>query len=141
ADSGARLAVADDDCAARLAGRVELLLGPEALAPRDGDAGRGAPAPVADPADLALLIYTSGTTGRPKGVMLGHDNVQAMAEIWVEWLAATPADRCLLILPLFHVNGIMVSVVGPLSAGASVVIGPRFVADEFWELVERERPT
>jgi acyl-CoA synthetase (AMP-forming)/AMP-acid ligase II len=138
-DSNAMLAIADGDCAERIRDSAPLLLGPEALDPQPGD-GPAAQL-VADPGELALLIYTSGTTGRPKGVMLGHDNVRAMAEIWVEWLAVTPADRCLLILPLFHVNGIMVSVVGPLSAGASVVIGPRFVADEFWEVVERERPT
>jgi acyl-CoA synthetase (AMP-forming)/AMP-acid ligase II len=97
--------------------------------------------PPADRGDLALLIYTSGTTGRPKGVMLGHGNVVAMAAIWIDWLKVTAADRCLLILPLFHVNGIMISVVGPLLAGASVAIGPRFDAETFWDVVERERPT
>jgi len=139
ADSRAVLAIAADDCAERIRDAVPLLLAPDALDAQAGDPA--AAPPVADPDGLALLIYTSGTTGRPKGVMLGHDNVQAMAEIWVEWLDVTPADRCLLILPLFHVNGIMVSVVGPLSAGASVVLGPRFAADEFWAVVEREQPT
>lgn len=139
ADSRAVLAVSDDERAERVRDSVPLLLRPEALDAQPGDGDP--PALVADDHDLALLIYTSGTTGRPKGVMLGHDNVRAMAEIWAEWLGATAADRCLLILPLFHVNGIMVSVVGPLSVGASVVIGPRFVADELWDVVERERPT
>lgn len=91
--------------------------------------------------DLALLIYTSGTTARPKGVMLTHDNVAAMAEAWIDWLEVSERDRCLLVLPLFHVNGIMVSAVGPLWAGASVAIEPGFVADTFWSVVERERPT
>src|SRR5207245_4837629 len=83
----------------------------------------------------------SGTTARPKGVILTHRNVMAMARIWVDWLAASERDRCLLILPLFHVNAIMVSVVGPMLAGASIIIGPRFDAEAFWDLVAREQPT
>ena len=91
--------------------------------------------------DLALLVYTSGTTARPKGVQLSHANISAMANVWMDWLEITPADRCLLVLPLFHVNGIMVSVVGPLWAGASVAIEPRFDVNTFWDVVARERPT
>ena len=73
-----------------------------------------------DPGALALLIYTSGTTGRPKGVMLDHANVSATAEIIVGWFEMTPETRSLLVLPLFHVNGITVSVVSP-TFGAPVV--------------------
>ena len=75
---------------------------------------------------LALLIYTSGTTGIPKGVMLDHANIDAMADMGRLALQVGQADRCLLILPLFHVNGIVVSVLMPLLAGASVVIAERF---------------
>jgi long-chain acyl-CoA synthetase len=49
--------------------------------------------------------------------------------------------RSLLVLPLFHVNGIMVSVVSPLLAGGSAFIAPRFDAATFWGTVERARPT
>jgi len=71
---------------------------------------RGSTEPVAaDVGDLALLVYTSGTTGRPKGVMLTHGNLIAiaiaMATSGVASLSLSPSDRCLLILPLFHVNG------------------------------------
>jgi long-chain acyl-CoA synthetase len=52
-----------------------------------------------------------------------------------------PTDRCLLILPLFHVNGIMVSVLMPLLAGASVVIAEKFDPHTFFDIVERHRPT
>ncbi|MFI7669561.1 class I adenylate-forming enzyme family protein [Nocardia sp. NPDC049526] len=97
--------------------------------------------PQVDSSALALLIYTSGTTGVPKGVMLDHGNIDAMAAMGVESLSVGPTDRCLLILPLFHVNGIVVSILTPLLAGASVVIAGRFDPRTFFDLVESERPT
>ena len=94
-----------------------------------------------DPSALALLIFTSGTTGVPKGVMLDHANLDAMAEMGRQALAIGSADRSLLILPLFHVNGIVVSVLMPLLVGASVVIAERFDPRTFFNTVERHRPT
>jgi long-chain acyl-CoA synthetase len=83
--------------------------------------------PHVDPsATLALLIYTSGTTGTPKGVMLDHANLDAMTQMGRQALHVGPTDRCLLILPLFHVNGIVLSILMTLLAGASVVITDRF---------------
>ena len=94
-----------------------------------------------DPAALALLIYTSGTTGSPKGVMLDHANLSAMVAMVVAALGLTEEDRSLLILPLFHVNGIVVSVLSPLVAGGSTTITGRFVATTFLETVAAVRPT
>jgi Acyl-CoA synthetases (AMP-forming)/AMP-acid ligases II len=105
------------------------------------EAAATVPMPVDDPQALALLIYTSGTTGVPKGVMLEHANLDAMTAMGRDALRIEAADRCLLILPLFHVNGIVVSILMPLLAGASVVIAGRFHPQTFFELVERERPT
>ena len=94
-----------------------------------------------DPSALALLIYTSGTTGKPKGVMLDHANLQAMVDMIVSQLRLSATDRCLLILPLFHVNGIVVSVLSPLAAGGSTSITARFSASTFFDTVEALRPT
>jgi acyl-CoA synthetase (AMP-forming)/AMP-acid ligase II len=97
--------------------------------------------PIAELAALALLIYTSGTTGLPKGVMLDHANIEAMSQMGRHSLKVTAADHCLLILPLFHVNGIVVSTLIPLSSGGRVSIRKRFNVDTFFEDVEWLRPT
>ncbi|WP_449352030.1 class I adenylate-forming enzyme family protein [Streptomyces shaanxiensis] len=135
-DSGARLLVVEDG-STRLAYDTAVAdVGALCAETAEGDQ-----APLLDPDALALLIYTSGTTGVPKGVMLDHANIDAMVEMGRRALEVGPADRCLLILPLFHVNGIVVSVLVPLLAGASVVIAGRFDPRTFFDLVERERPT
>ncbi|WP_255526632.1 AMP-binding protein [Nocardia sp. XZ_19_385] len=90
---------------------------------------------------LALIIYTSGTTGQPKGVMLDHANVAAMCAMIVEALNLDVTDHSLLILPLFHVNGIVVSVLSPLLAGGQTTIAGRFSASALFDLVERLQPT
>ncbi|MFG2467024.1 class I adenylate-forming enzyme family protein [Streptomyces canus] len=135
-DSGARLLVVEDG-AAVWAHKVAVL----AVGELYEGAAEPDQAPLLAPATLALLIYTSGTTGAPKGVMLDHANIDAMVEMGRRALEVGPADRCLLILPLFHVNGIVVSVLLPLLVGASVVIAGRFDPRTFFELVEQERPT
>lgn len=137
-DSGARVVVAESRDAVEASGVLVLSL--EDLSGALGSAD-GAPAAAPSLDDLALLIYTSGTTGRPKGVMLDHANVARMAETIVEAGEFTAADSCLLVLPLFHVNGIMVSVVTPLAAGGSTTIAPRFDPASFWDRVARARAT
>ncbi len=68
-------------------------------------------------AGTAIVLYTSGTTGRPKGVELGHDalaaNIDALAEAW----AWTADDTLVHGLPLFHVHGLVLGVLGPLRLG------------------------
>ena len=91
--------------------------------------------------DLALLIYTSGTTGQPKGVMLTHANLDAMTASFIEWLDITDADHSMLILPLFHANGIVLGTLTPLRAGGQVSITGKFSRDRFFSDVERLRPT
>lgn len=71
--------------------------------------------------DLALLLQTSGTTSRPKVVPLSHANLLASARSVAEVLALGPGDRSLAAMPLFHIHGIVASLLAPLLAGGSVI--------------------
>lgn len=73
------------------------------------------------PEDLALLLQTSGTTSRPKVVPLSHANLFNSASNIATTLRLTPADRSLVAMPLFHIHGIVASLLAPLLAGGSVI--------------------
>lgn len=133
ADAGAELLVTDRTPAAGSA----TVVTPAELKDRPGPIGI---VPSTEQS-LALLIYTSGTTGRPKGVMLDHANLNAMCASLIEANDFTAADSSLLILPLFHVNGIVVGTLFPLIAGGHVTIGGRFEPAGFFDRVKRCRPT
>ena len=84
----------------------------------------------------ALLMYTSGTTGRPKGVVLSHGNLIAGGRNAADAHLLTPQDRALCVLPLYHINGLCVTVMGPLVSGGSVVMPGRFSVSSFWETIK-----
>jgi len=134
ADSGARLMIATGPDASY--GVPVLAADNLATAPAGS-----LPAPDSRPGDLALLIYTSGSTGRPKGVMLDHANLVAMGASLGTAMKLSPDDNCLLVLPLFHVNAILVSCLAPMMAGAQVTILPRFAPDTFLAAISRYRAT
>ncbi|MEB3245397.1 MAG: class I adenylate-forming enzyme family protein [Vampirovibrionales bacterium] len=90
-------------------------------------------APQITPETVAEIIYTSGTTGNPKGVMLTHQNLITDAYYIKTWFSLTPHSRMLCILPLFHVNGEVVTMMTPLVAGSSVVLHRQFSASRFWQ--------
>ncbi|WOC11084.1 class I adenylate-forming enzyme family protein [Gordonia sp. MP11Mi] len=94
-----------------------------------------------DGSEIALLIYTAGTTGKPKGVMTTHANIDAMTETFVEHFSFTEADHSLLVLPLFHANGVVLGTLSPLRAGGQASIVGRFKRDAFFPAVESLRPT
>ncbi|SLN40869.1 putative sulfoacetate--CoA ligase [Roseovarius gaetbuli] len=84
------------------------------------------------PQDHALLMYTSGTTGRPKGVV--HTHASLLAGGWTTSIAhgLRPVDRGLCVLPIYHINGLCVSVMGALVSGGSIAMSPKFSAGQFW---------
>ncbi|GAA1892218.1 class I adenylate-forming enzyme family protein [Williamsia serinedens] len=96
---------------------------------------------LAEPDDLALLIYTSGTTGKPKGVMLDHANLSAMVSSSIAEMSMDSTAHSLLILPLFHVNGIVAGVMSALAAGGRTTIAGRFDPRTLFDRVEAARPT
>ncbi len=91
--------------------------------------------------DDALLLYTSGTTGLPKGVILTHKNMVAGGEYTSKAHELTPEDRALCSLPLYHINGEVVTAVTPLVSGGSVVMPHKFSISNFWELISEYRCT
>jgi acyl-CoA synthetase (AMP-forming)/AMP-acid ligase II len=95
----------------------------------------------AAPSDIALVLHTSGTTSRPKIVPLTHANVCTSARNVSGTLALTPADRGLVIMPLFHIHGLVAGVLAPLLAGGSVFCAPGFNPLRFFGWVSEARPT
>ena len=87
--------------------------------------------------DDALMMYTSGTTGVPKGVVLTHANVIAGGSFVTRAHALGERDRVLAVLPLYHINGQIVTAAATLVHGGSLVMPHKFSATEFWSLACR----
>ncbi|MBJ6724369.1 AMP-binding protein [Geomesophilobacter sediminis] len=106
--------------------------------PIDRRDGEGREATADDP---ALILFTSGTTGTPKGVVLSHANLLANAGFVRKAHRLTPDDVALCILPLFHINGLVVTLLTPLLTGMPVLLPTRFEVGRFWEWIREHRVT
>jgi len=91
--------------------------------------------------DVALLLHTSGTTSRPKLVPLTHGQLCASAAHVRQTLSLKPDDRCLNVMPLFHIHGIVASLLSTLSAGGSVACTSGFDAAAFFGWLDELAPT
>ena len=149
-DLDARALVVDEDSTspaidvANARGIAVLRLRSDAAAP----AGRfeladvpQSPAVARSADDLALILHTSGTTSRPKMVPLSQGNLVASARNIVATLRLAPEDRCLNIMPLFHIHGLMAPVLASLAAGAEVVCTSGFDALRFFAWLDAARPS
>ncbi|WP_439817622.1 AMP-binding protein [Zavarzinia sp. CC-PAN008] len=155
ANSGARLIVADDRLAGRLAEvdkallKTVVLVGlgpvdlpglevlPEARLSADPDSLKDLPRPVA-PWDTQTVVYTSGTTGPSKGVLSSyiqsHETMMALGHVM------GPDDVNLASLPMFHVGGTG-AVNGALIRGSTIVLAESFRTDAFWDIVRKHGVT
>ena len=110
------------------AGAFSLGLGPISVENRRDDA-------------IALILHTSGTTSRPKMVPLTQINLAASAKNISQTLHLSSEDRCMNVMPLFHIHGLMAPVLANISAGASVYCTPGFDALRFFSWLDAAQPT
>lgn len=148
--SDTRLVFFTEDQRERIEAAVAKMKRPIELLPIDNDSEHlfppdedlsGVTLPAITEEDDALLLYTSGTTGLPKGVILSHKNMVAGGQYTALAHRLTPEDRALCCLPLYHINGEVVTAVAPLVSGGSVVMPHRFSTSTFWGLISRHRCT
>lgn len=97
--------------------------------------------PVAEvvPDDVSTIVYTSGTTGNPKGVLLTQRNILTNSRQASLLANIDQNDVIMCFLPLFHVNGLVITGTAPLARGAQIILRRNFSASEFWECVAKYR--
>lgn len=95
------------------------------------------PEVTATPSDLAVLPYTSGTTGLPKGCMHTHGTVMHNAISSGLWSNGTAENRCLCVVPMFHITGMVSVMHATLFLGATLVLMPRWDRDLAGRLISK----
>lgn len=103
------------------------------------DEGKRAHSAPPAPHDVALVLHTSGSTGRPKRVPLEHANLAFSARSIAQTYTLTAEDVALCLMPLFHVHGLVASLLSTLASGGAVVIPSKFDTHTFWRFVKEYR--
>ena len=85
------------------------------------------------------MPYTSGTTGHPKGCMHTHRSLMSTLVGGVQWFQRTQDAVYLSVLPFFHITGLVGSLHGPMFAGATIVLLPRWERDTAALCMQRYR--
>ncbi|MBI3682361.1 MAG: long-chain fatty acid--CoA ligase [Acidobacteria bacterium] len=113
------------------------------LLAEEGDAGL--PVLPADASgEVAVLTYTGGTTGVSKGAMLTHGSIYVnmlQSAVWGQYFTRRGEERILLVLPLFHVYGMVVGMLLSFWNGTLMILMPKYNVDTLLDTVERMRPT
>jgi long-chain acyl-CoA synthetase len=94
--------------------------------------------------DVAVLQYTGGTTGTPKGAMLTHANLFAatvQCDLWSRYFVERGNERFLMVIPFFHVYGMVVGAVFGMWCGAMQILIPKFDVNLLLEAIRRYEPT
>jgi acyl-CoA synthetase (AMP-forming)/AMP-acid ligase II len=111
----------------------------------DGATGAKPPvsaaSPVPAPDQIALILHTSGSTGRPKRVPIPHRNLAVSASNIAAHYLLTPEDVSLCAMPLFHVHGLVASVLATLYSGGRIIVPNKFNALSFWRTVRDQHVT
>ncbi len=99
------------------------------------------PHELAESEDIAMILHTSGTTSRPKRVPIRHRNLAASASNIIGTYSLSDQDRALCVMPLFHVHGIVASLLSTLISGGTVICPAGFNALEFFKILAEFQPT
>ncbi|MBO6133820.1 MAG: AMP-binding protein [Lachnospiraceae bacterium] len=91
--------------------------------------------------ETAMLLYTSGTTGNPKGVILSYSNLLSKTRDIIEAHEFTDRDIVLCVLPWFHINGLVITLLTPMVSRQKIIIGGKFSVRRFWTDVEKYSAT
>ncbi|KAM4860584.1 long-chain fatty acid transport protein 3 isoform 2-T2 [Thomomys bottae] len=90
--------------------------------------------------DTCLYIFTSGTTGLPKAARISHLKI-LQCQGFYQLCGVRQEDVIYLALPLYHMSGSLLGIVGCLGIGATVVLKSKFSAGQFWEDCQRHGVT
>ena len=91
--------------------------------------------------DLAVLPYTSGTTGLPKGCMHTHGTIMHNAMSSGLWANGTPENKCLCVVPMFHITGMVSVMHATIFLGATLILMPRWDRDLAGRLISKWKVT
>ena len=91
--------------------------------------------------DLAVLPYTSGTTGLPKGCMHTHGTIMHNAMSSGLWANGTPENKCLCVVPMFHITGMVSVMHATVFMGATLILMPRWDRDLAGRLISKWKVT
>ncbi len=122
--------------------QMPLLQGGQVHAWEDALQALGDPPPLqVGPGDLAILPYTSGTTGLPKGCMHTHASVMHNAVASGMWGSGSAENVALVVVPMFHITGMVSVMHASIRSGATLVIMPRWDRELAGRLISRWKVT